>query len=151
MLLLANVRTQRLRFFCHFDYQLILISVIDCGPPQIPTNGFVILRSGSTHPNDSVHYSCNTGYTLDGIEQRRCQENGLWSGDLPGCLGEESTHFVGVTLQEEGWVESQHLFCPCPFQLWTVGMLQSFPTQKSQQMALGSMMWPRTAALLATG
>ena len=88
---LVKVRKRRILYF-FITISLIVShlfpSVIDCGPPEIPQNGYVTLPSGQTHLDDYVLYSCGTGYTLEGREQRACQENGLWSGDMPGCLGE---------------------------------------------------------------
>ena len=86
---LVKVRKRRILFHHNHSHHITsLSSVIDCGPPEIPQNGYVTLPSGQTHLDDYVLYSCGTGYTLEGREQRVCQENGLWSGDMPGCLGE---------------------------------------------------------------
>ena len=62
--------------------------VIDCGPPQPPTNGYVSLFSGQTHVGDLALYTCGSGYMLLGNQQRMCQENGQWSGNVPDCQGE---------------------------------------------------------------
>ena len=72
--------------------KFLSLPVINCGPPDIPQNGYVILRSERTYLDDYALYSCGSGYSLEGKEQRVCQENGLWSGDLPGCLGESISH-----------------------------------------------------------
>lgn len=77
-----------------YDKLLIYPLVIDCGAPQVPTNGYVHLSSGTTHLNDYAVYSCATGYSLEGSQQRRCQENGQWSGNMPGCLGEDKVLIV---------------------------------------------------------
>ena len=62
--------------------------VIDCGPPEEPSNGRVILPSDQTYLNDIANYTCATGYILQGNEHRVCQLNGLWSGSVPSCVGE---------------------------------------------------------------
>ena len=57
---------------------------VDCGDPGVLTNGGRTL--GSTTFRSQVVYSCNTGYVLDGNENRECQANGSWSGGLPRCI-----------------------------------------------------------------
>lgn len=56
---------------------------ISCGKPEIIDNGQITGRDyilGSI-----VEYSCNEGYQLSGISERRCREDGRWHGDLPSC------------------------------------------------------------------
>ena len=60
-------------------------SEIDCGSLDDPTNGEVSV-SGTTL-NSVATYSCNTGYTLTGDDMRTCLESGLWSGNVPSCIG----------------------------------------------------------------
>ena len=31
-------------------------------------------------------YSCNSGYSLDGLERRTCQSDGQWLGIEPKCI-----------------------------------------------------------------
>ena len=92
--------------------------MIDCGPPSVPRNGIVSLPSG-THLNDYAHYSCTTGYTVEGSERRRCQESGLWSGNMPGCLGKYAAVYYAFCIRVNFLVEfsleskHRHLLCPC--------------------------------------
>ena len=115
---------------------------IDCGPPKEPRNGFVTLSGrGQTHVNNTANYSCSRGYRVQGDKQRVCQLNGLWSGNVPGCLGE----FLEVPQE----VECRHITV-LPTQLWTAASLQVFLMLGSRQMVLGCMMWPPITAPLAT-
>lgn len=75
----------KLSFFVHL--------AIDCGTPPRPSNGAVHLQSG-TQLNDIARYSCSDGYWLDGDEERMCEENRQWSGQLPVCQGEELDHYL---------------------------------------------------------
>ena len=62
---------------------VLLLLVVDCGCPQVNTNGTVSVYS-TTHQS-VANYSCIAGYTLMGTEKRTCQINGLWSGSIPTC------------------------------------------------------------------
>ncbi|XP_043916972.1 sushi, von Willebrand factor type A, EGF and pentraxin domain-containing protein 1 isoform X2 [Protopterus annectens] len=57
---------------------------VSCERPRAPINGKV---HGTGYAfNDSTVYSCNSGYELQGIGIRRCEANGLWSGEEPECM-----------------------------------------------------------------
>ncbi|XP_077865312.1 uncharacterized protein LOC100372820 [Saccoglossus kowalevskii] len=56
---------------------------IDCGVPSVPTNGSVEFTN--TSEGFTAVYDCNIGYELFGSEQRTCQSNGTWSGDITHC------------------------------------------------------------------
>ena len=61
-----------------------MLTVVDCDDLMDPDNGKV---SFSTHYNALANYSCKTGHTLSGDEERRCLESGEWSGEPPTCSG----------------------------------------------------------------
>ena len=63
--------------------------ILGCCPQRSgPENGFVsptgqdIWRIG-----DTVVYSCEDGYLMDGERIARCQRDGEWSNDVPSCEG----------------------------------------------------------------
>ena len=57
--------------------------VIECEELDNPANGAVTL-SGVT-VDSTATYSCIDGYTLEGVEQRVCQQDGQWSDVAPTC------------------------------------------------------------------
>ena len=74
-------------------FSFILLTVVDCGTPEMPTNGAIDLRS--TTFDSTVQYACNTGYSLVGQNTSVCQADGEWSSGPPSCEGEwrsASTH-----------------------------------------------------------
>ena len=74
-------------------FSFILLTVVDCGTPEMPTNGAIDLRS--TTFDSTVQYACNTGYSLVGQNTSVCQADGEWSSRPPSCEGEwrsASTH-----------------------------------------------------------
>lgn len=48
-----------------------------------PKNGRV--EHGGTDIDSVATYSCQSGYVLDGLSQRRCASDGTWSGTDPTC------------------------------------------------------------------
>ena len=55
----------------------------DCTDPGVPTNG---QRSGQSYSyNSVVTFSCNTGYTLTGVNSLICLSSGSWNGTAPTC------------------------------------------------------------------
>ncbi|XP_077981970.1 sushi, von Willebrand factor type A, EGF and pentraxin domain-containing protein 1-like [Glandiceps talaboti] len=57
---------------------------VTCGNPDGIEHA--ILSSTGHSFTDIVTYHCEDGYNLDGQNQRECQSNGQWSGELPQCL-----------------------------------------------------------------
>ena len=57
----------------------------DCGPLSVPVNGS---SSGqdTTFPN-VILFSCDVGFIMFGSQMRRCQSNGIWSGNVTSCKG----------------------------------------------------------------
>ncbi|KAH3889329.1 hypothetical protein DPMN_013383 [Dreissena polymorpha] len=89
-------------FYCNTGYDLIGVSssrcaadgvwdsvkprchIKDCLTLPAPTNGNVNLPQGTTYAAVAT-YTCNTGYTLQGIALRICQSTGQWSNSPPTC------------------------------------------------------------------
>ncbi|XP_031558404.1 CUB and sushi domain-containing protein 1-like [Actinia tenebrosa] len=57
---------------------------LSCGPA--PTIRNADLTSSGTAFNDTVVYTCQSGYTINGDNVRRCTAKGTWSGVGPTCL-----------------------------------------------------------------
>ena len=69
---------------------------IDCGKLYAPINGLVNGERSTTVSTYEAfaNFSCNTGYELSGVNQRKCGSNGVWSeAGNPNCtrLGELRT------------------------------------------------------------
>lgn len=67
-------------FFVHFFY-LFFKDEIECGEPEIPTNGLIVSRTRA----GQIEYQCKLGYYLTGSAVRQCQKNGLYSGEQVIC------------------------------------------------------------------
>ncbi len=57
--------------------------MVSCKDLTDPTNGKVDV--GGRTPGSTAVYSCNTGYTLVGVSERTCGDDGLWSDKEPVC------------------------------------------------------------------
>ena len=67
-----------------------------CGDPGTPDDGVqggTTFRIGST-----VRFYCNSGYKLIGEAVRKCQKNGLWSGQQPICDNGSRSTFIQIML-----------------------------------------------------
>ena len=88
-----------------------LISGITCAKPPNPANGFI--GGNEIWPafyDARALYFCNPGYALIGQEQRRCQENGQWTGSNPSCRSTYSkTNFFFKNLTGIMYTSSQAL------------------------------------------
>ncbi|KAK3090083.1 hypothetical protein FSP39_009008 [Pinctada imbricata] len=66
-----------------WDEKIPICEVVQCRRPTI-RNGF---PSGfRTEYNTRISFSCRRGYALFGPSERRCLENGTWSGPDPVCV-----------------------------------------------------------------
>ena len=57
----------------------------DCGSLAMPMNGSVIGEETS-YPNE-VTFACDDGFIMAGSRIRKCQSNGIWSGNETFCRG----------------------------------------------------------------
>lgn len=64
---------------------IIVVTAVQCPPPENPPHGKAIFTSCSY--NSVVSYECNYGYTLLGDATRRCGADKKWSGSMPKCQG----------------------------------------------------------------
>ncbi|XP_077973752.1 sushi, von Willebrand factor type A, EGF and pentraxin domain-containing protein 1-like isoform X2 [Styela clava] len=55
-----------------------------CPPPKAPDNGTVDTAT-ALEVNQTIEYSCNAGYVLQGSNIGKCGENGTW-GEVPTCV-----------------------------------------------------------------
>lgn len=54
--------------------------LLACDTPASPLNGLV------TDDGETAVYSCNQGYSMDGLSTRTCGTDGsAWSGSAPTC------------------------------------------------------------------
>ncbi|XP_064610894.1 sushi, von Willebrand factor type A, EGF and pentraxin domain-containing protein 1-like [Liolophura sinensis] len=66
-----------------WDGQTAYCQVSECPELPNPENGY---RVGSARQvGDTVSFSCNLGYTLQGSQQRTCQINKVWDGETSYC------------------------------------------------------------------
>ena len=71
--------------FCTF-----YVAAIDCGRLLAPLNGS--LFGNLTVFPESIRFSCDVGFTMNGSSVRHCQANGTWSGDETICNGKIILH-----------------------------------------------------------
>ncbi|XP_035665048.1 sushi, von Willebrand factor type A, EGF and pentraxin domain-containing protein 1-like, partial [Branchiostoma floridae] len=56
-----------------------------CPPLAAPTNGVRTPPTGETFYQDTVTFTCNTGYQLNGVSPLTCRADGTWSNTVPTC------------------------------------------------------------------
>ena len=65
------------------------VKIITCGFPGAVENG---VFNGSVYfAGNVIKISCNYGFALSGTDIIRCNEDGIWSDDLPVCRESENT------------------------------------------------------------
>ncbi|XP_078666467.1 polycystin family receptor for egg jelly-like isoform X3 [Branchiostoma floridae x Branchiostoma belcheri] len=57
---------------------------VQCPARAAPANGAVSPTGAVPYPN-SVTFTCNSGYTLNGVPRPTCQADGTWSHPVPTC------------------------------------------------------------------
>ena len=57
-----------------------------CGTPEFRLNQTVTPVFPYYLVGSSVTYNCGNGTSLVGSASRKCQLNGLWSGETPTCV-----------------------------------------------------------------
>ena len=96
---------------CHMKFKCkSLFSVaVNCGPLKKPDHGDIIEQVGFTFGKRIV-FRCNRGYEMKGSRERRCQNDGTWSGSVTTC---ERKFFHAI---------KQHLFNPnVAWAFWSFG------------------------------
>ena len=69
-------------------YSTVSFTVVDCGTAPGVVNG-VLDNPDDTSLGQTAMYSCNNGYTAQGVRQNRiCLANGQWSESDLVCKGE---------------------------------------------------------------
>ena len=66
----------------------IMFPGITCSDLDDPQYGSVKV-SGIT-PGSKADYRCNRDFKLVGVAQRKCQDNGQWTGEAPVCKRKET-------------------------------------------------------------
>ncbi|XP_077973754.1 sushi, von Willebrand factor type A, EGF and pentraxin domain-containing protein 1-like isoform X4 [Styela clava] len=66
-----------------------------CPPPKAPDNGTVDTAT-ALEVNQTIEYSCNAGYVLQGSNIGKCGENGTW-GEVPTCVDDLTCDFESST------------------------------------------------------
>ena len=62
--------------------------VIECSEPPSPSNGLISnMMVDRWLYEQSVVYSCSSGYKLKGAATITCLETGAWSDGAPSCEG----------------------------------------------------------------
>ncbi|XP_076368032.1 sushi, von Willebrand factor type A, EGF and pentraxin domain-containing protein 1-like isoform X3 [Tachypleus tridentatus] len=59
---------------------------VDCGFPLPVPHGHWLLPNNATFYTSSVEYKCDENYRIIGPNNRRCLDNGTWSGKNPKCI-----------------------------------------------------------------
>uniref|UniRef100_A0A3P9H8C7 Sushi domain containing 2 n=1 Tax=Oryzias latipes TaxID=8090 RepID=A0A3P9H8C7_ORYLA len=68
----------------HRTLRRALEPVVSCGFLPAPTNG---KKNGTRYlQGDTVRFSCDDGFLLFGSEERRCLDDGSWSGEQTHCV-----------------------------------------------------------------
>ena len=63
-----------------------MLAAITCPQLRPPANGDVSTTDGLSFGSVAL-YTCNRGYTVQGLDTRACLLTGEWSGVRPNCTG----------------------------------------------------------------
>ncbi|ERL92458.1 hypothetical protein D910_09772, partial [Dendroctonus ponderosae] len=77
------------------DFFGIFRAEIRCDEPKMPENGF-IQGSGPYRAGDTIQFSCNPDYMIEGQYVIACLQNSNWSGPIPKCL--PACSYPGTTI-----------------------------------------------------
>lgn len=61
--------------------------VANCSDPGTPVNGNTFLTATIITVGSVANHTCNTGFVLNGADQRVCLPTAVWSAPLPSCIG----------------------------------------------------------------
>ena len=64
---------------------ITLICLVDCGNLTVPPNGAIMLSDGTLEGSIAT-YTCSFGFRLVGNDERICQFNATWTGEIPDCV-----------------------------------------------------------------
>lgn len=73
---------------------MFISAAISCGHPGIPARGRA--RIGGLTFKQSVWFECDDFYELYGESELTCEEDGLWSDDLPECVPGMNQWIIGL-------------------------------------------------------
>ncbi|XP_035664571.1 sushi, von Willebrand factor type A, EGF and pentraxin domain-containing protein 1-like [Branchiostoma floridae] len=62
-----------------------------CSELTAPTNGARIPSTGANSYRNTITYTCNTGYQLNGASPLTCRADGTWSNPVPTCTRGQTT------------------------------------------------------------
>ncbi|XP_077976175.1 E-selectin-like [Styela clava] len=86
------------------------VTVRTCPAPKTPDNGTV--DTMTTHDpkfGQTIKYSCNAGYVLQGPNIGKCEENGTW-GEVPTCVVDLACDFESSTNPTCGYTRVEGRF-----------------------------------------
>jgi len=69
---------------------LFFSTAIMCSPLGVLANSRISYAPDTSPPynyNTTATYSCSLGYSISGMQTRRCAENNIWTGEQPSCVG----------------------------------------------------------------
>ena len=74
----------RIRFSC-YKHQIICLLHLGITCPDLDDLEHGDVTVNGNVPGSRADYNCDSGYMLEGVAWRKCQENGEWSGQAPMC------------------------------------------------------------------
>ena len=66
----------------------VLYTLVPCPSLTDPNNGIITCSlgdDGAPSYEDTCNFTCNTDYELTGSDNRTCQSDGSWSGNVTMC------------------------------------------------------------------
>ena len=69
----------------YHDAAQCTLSTTGCVKPPPPEHGY-LNDSYNRAAGDTIHYGCDMGYMLVGVNSRVCRDDTTWSGNEPLCL-----------------------------------------------------------------
>ena len=67
---------------------IVILSPVPCPSLTDPDNGIITCSLGDDGVpsyEETCSFTCNTGYVLIGCDNRTCQSDGNWSGNVTMC------------------------------------------------------------------
>ena len=72
-----------------FPFCLVGVNCFDA-----PIVEFSTQTGTGTRYQDTVTYTCDEGYTMDGVPTVECSAPGAWSGEPPTCTGKTIIYYL---------------------------------------------------------